>query len=93
MYKKAITREVVRSGADNQGVGLLITDRSHTSSAGQPFVCWVGASLKILVAATSSARLLSGFCTATTFSPCSSSKGMTVAQLFTSGHAPCTRTT
>src|SRR5258708_30545639 len=46
-----------------------------------------------LVAATSSASDVSGFCTATAFSPAFSSSGITLAQLEPSAHAPCTRTT
>src|SRR6267378_4584806 len=46
-----------------------------------------------LVAATSSASDVSGFCTATAFSPAFSSSGITFAQLEPSAHAPCTRTT
>src|SRR5882757_5805774 len=46
-----------------------------------------------LVAAASSAREVSGFCTATAFKPAVSSSGITLAQLEPSAHAPCTRTT
>src|SRR5580704_15981520 len=46
-----------------------------------------------LVAATSSAREVSGFWTATAFKPAVSSRGITLAQLEPSAHAPCTRTT
>src|SRR5712664_2901135 len=46
-----------------------------------------------LVAATSSARDVSGFWIATAFSPAFSSSGITFAQLEPSAHAPCTRTT
>src|SRR5258708_2240963 len=46
-----------------------------------------------LVAATSSVREVSGFCTATAFKPAFSSCGITLAQLEPSAHAPCTRTT
>src|SRR5690349_7121439 len=44
------------------------------------------------VAATSSARELNGFCTATTCSPFASSNGITRFQLDPSANAPCTRT-
>src|SRR6266568_5639198 len=46
-----------------------------------------------LVAATSSASDVSGFCAATAFSPAFSSSGITLAQLEPSAHAPCTSTT
>src|SRR5262245_3876375 len=46
-----------------------------------------------LVAATSSANEVSGFWTATAFSPAFSRSGITLAQLEPSAHAPCTRTT
>src|SRR5258708_18296823 len=45
-----------------------------------------------LVAATSSAREVSGFWTATAFRPAFSSSGITLAQLEPSAHAPWTRT-
>src|SRR6266436_1198440 len=45
-----------------------------------------------LVAATSSAREVSGFCTATAFKPAFLSSGITLAQLEPSAHAPWTRT-
>jgi hypothetical protein len=59
-----------------------------TSSTGPPW-----RSMARRTAPTSSASDVSGVCTATTFKPCASSKGMTAFQLDASAQAPWTRTT